>query len=95
MHTTPPTPATTRTALEQLLTDLLADLRRRGDRLLDVKQVAQRTTLCRNTIWQLEREGKFPPRRQVTTNKVAWLESDIDTWIATRPTAQAARMASG
>jgi prophage regulatory protein len=81
----------TRTAVEHLLSDLLSELRRRGDRLLDVKQVTGRTTLARNTIWELERAGNFPRRRQITANKVAWLESEIDAWIASRPTAQQAR----
>jgi prophage regulatory protein len=82
--------AHTRAALEQLLADLLDDLRRRGDRLLDVKQVADRTTLSRNTIWELERAGRFPHRRQITANKVAWLESDVDAWIASRPPVRSA-----
>src|ERR1700724_1028749 len=45
----------------------------------------------RNTIWGLERAGAFPRRRQITANKVAWLESEVDAWIASRPTAQEAR----
>lgn len=81
----------TRLAVEQVLSDLLVELRRRGDRLLDVKQVSARTTLARNTIWELERAGQFPHRRQITANKVAWLESEVDAWIASRPTAQEAR----
>jgi predicted DNA-binding transcriptional regulator AlpA len=39
----------------------------------------------------LERAGGFPSRRQITANKVAWLESEIDAWIASRPTAREAR----
>jgi prophage regulatory protein len=85
----------TRAAVEYVLSDLLAELRRRGDRLLDVKQVTDRTTLSRNTIWDLERAGKFPHRRQITANKVAWLESEVDAWIASRPTAQEAREGRG
>jgi prophage regulatory protein len=83
----------TRATVESLLNDLLAHLRRRGDRFLDVKQVADRTTLSRNTIWELERAGHFPHRRQVTTNKVAWLESEIEAWIASRPMATEVRHA--
>jgi prophage regulatory protein len=81
----------TRVAVEHVLSDLLEELRRRGDRLLDVKQVTDRTTLSRNTIWCLERAGDFPRRRQITANKVAWLESEVDAWIASRPTAQETR----
>ena len=80
-----------RAAVEHVLSDLLEELRRRGDRLLDVKQVTDRTTLARNTIWELERAGNFPRRRQITANKVAWLESEVDAWIASRPTVQQAR----
>jgi hypothetical protein len=29
--------------------------------------------------------------RQITANKVAWLKSEVDAWIASRPTAQHAR----
>jgi prophage regulatory protein len=83
----------TRLAVDQVLSDLLAELRRRGDRLLDVKQVSDRTTLSRNTIWELERTGRFPSRRQITANKVAWLESEIDGWIASRPTVREVRLA--
>jgi len=81
----------TRVAVEQVLSDLLAELRRRGDRLLDAKQVSDRTTLSRNTIWGLERAGAFPHRRQITANKVAWLESEVDAWVAGRPTVREAR----
>lgn len=83
----------TRLAVDHVLSDLLAELRRCGDRLLDVKQVSHRTTLSRNTIWELERTGRFPSRRQITANKVAWLESEIDGWIASRPRVREARQA--
>jgi prophage regulatory protein len=83
----------TRLAVEQVLSDLLAEIRRRGDCFLDVKDVCARTTLSRNTIWELERSGHFPHRRQITTNKIAWLESEIDAWIASRPAAEDAKKA--
>ena len=40
--------------------------------------------LSRSTVWRLERAGKFPARRQISTNSVGWLESEIDAWIAGR-----------
>lgn len=40
--------------------------------------------LSRSTIWRLERNGLFPKRRLVTGKIVAWDESEIDEWIASR-----------
>ena len=40
--------------------------------------------LSRSTIWRLERKGLFPKRRLVTGKIVAWDESEIDEWIASR-----------
>lgn len=54
------------------------------DRMLGSREVCSRTGLSRVTIWRLERQGAFPGRRQLSPNRVAWLESEIDTWIATR-----------
>jgi prophage regulatory protein len=85
------TPNETTRAVAAVLEDLLAELRRRGDRILDVRDVSARTSLSRSRIFDLEQEGGFPRRRQVTVNRVGWLESEIDRWIAERPTAEQAR----
>jgi prophage regulatory protein len=37
------------------------------------------------TLWRLEKAGKFPARRRLGMNSVAWLEEDVNTWIASRP----------
>jgi prophage regulatory protein len=73
--------------LEAEISGLLAALQMREERLLDVKEVSRRTTLSRTRIHVLERAGRFPKRRRVSGNKVAWLESEIAAWIASRPTA--------
>jgi len=39
------------------------------------------------TIYRLELAGKFPKRRQLSENPVAWLESDIAAWADSRPIA--------
>ncbi|TLZ25118.1 MAG: AlpA family phage regulatory protein, partial [Gammaproteobacteria bacterium] len=38
--------------------------------------------------YRLELAGKFPKRRQLSENSVAWLESDIAAWADSRPIAQ-------
>ena len=54
-------------------------------RLLRTKEVATITGLSRMTIYRLERSGVFPARRKLGKNSVAWLDEDITSWIATRP----------
>ena len=53
-------------------------------RFLRVRQVMQMTGLSRMTIYRLELAGKFPKRRQLGENSVAWLESDITAWAESR-----------
>lgn len=35
-------------------------------------------------LWRLERAGKFPLRVKLSPQRVAWIESEIDEWIAAR-----------
>lgn len=37
------------------------------------------------TLWNHERAGTFPRRVQLTTDRVAWRESDVAAWIASQP----------
>lgn len=55
-------------------------------RLIRTAEVLARTGLSRTTIWRLERAGLFPARRRLGPNSVGWLESEIDEWVAGRPT---------
>jgi prophage regulatory protein len=54
------------------------------DRFIREREVNQLTGLSRTTRWRLERQGKFPSRRRLSSNAVGWLESEIRGWIATR-----------
>jgi prophage regulatory protein len=47
-------------------------------------QVAILTGLSKSTRWRLEKFGKFPKRRQLSTKSVGWLASEIEDWIETR-----------
>jgi prophage regulatory protein len=57
-------------------------------KFLRMRQVMQATGLSRMTIYRLELAGKFPKRRQLSENSVAWLEADITEWIDSRPVAR-------
>ena len=49
---------------------------------LRIKQVAAKIGLGQSTIYRMIVEGRFPKPFQLTTNRTAWLESDIDEWLA-------------
>lgn len=54
-------------------------------KLLRVKQVVALTGLSRATIYRLERKGRFPTRRKLSLNSVAWRDSDVRAWMTSRP----------
>ena len=54
------------------------------DRFLREAEVAHITGLSRTTRWRLERRGEFPRRRSISCNAVAWLASEIRTWMTER-----------
>jgi prophage regulatory protein len=62
----------------------MEDASTRPARFLRKIEVLSRTGLSGSTVWRLERAGKFPTHRQVSPHRIAWLESDIEDWIAPR-----------
>ena len=56
------------------------------------RDVRKATKLSRSTRWRLERDGKFPRRRQLSANAVGWLRSEVEAWIASRqPTGEVSK----
>ncbi len=49
--------------------------------LLTLREVESLTRLSRSTIERLERAGKFPARRRVSTRAVRWPAADVETWL--------------
>jgi predicted DNA-binding transcriptional regulator AlpA len=54
-------------------------------RMIDCREVMDRTGLSRTTLWRLERARAFPPRRRLTSNRVGWIENEIEEWLRSRP----------
>ena len=54
------------------------------DRILPEPIVHEITSLSRTTRWRLEQKGKFPKRRQISANRVGWLESELRDWLRER-----------
>ena len=55
-----------------------------NERALRLPQVCQMTGLGRSMIYQLQAERCFPQRIKLGERAVAWLESEVQTWLDTR-----------
>lgn len=56
--------------------------------LLTEKQVLQRTSLSRSTLWRLRYAGDFPPPMKISERRVAYRAEDVDAWIKARSPSQ-------
>ena len=39
------------------------------------------------SLFKLEREGKFPARRQLSPGRVAWIKAEVEAWMESAPAA--------
>ncbi len=53
-------------------------------RILPLKEVRDRIPYSAVQIWRKESAGDFPRRVRLGANRVGWLESEIDAWIAAK-----------
>jgi prophage regulatory protein len=54
-------------------------------RLLSRREVLERVGATYPSVWKWMRDGKFPRARELTNGRIAWLESEIEEWIANLP----------
>ena len=59
-------------------------------KILKLKQVREITSLSGPTIWRKERAGDFPVRRQISSNRVGWVETEVIDWLFNRTPANVA-----
>ena len=52
------------------------------DRFIGELECERISGLSRTTRWRLERKGRFPKRRQISDNRIAWLLSELEAWRA-------------
>lgn len=45
------------------------------------KDVVGAVGLCYTSIYNMEKVGKFPARRQISTGRVAWVRKEVEDWI--------------
>lgn len=51
-----------------------------------INQVSQITSLSKSTIYRLIKESQFPKPVRISRMRVGWKQSDLDAYIASRPT---------
>lgn len=51
-------------------------------RAITISELVNKVSLGRSTIYRLIDEGKFPKPFQLVPNRNAWIEEDIDRWLA-------------
>ncbi|TDV04959.1 AlpA family transcriptional regulator [Paraburkholderia caballeronis] len=53
-------------------------------RAIRLKEVIQKVGLGESTIYRMIAEGRFPRPFEIVPKRNAWIESDIDDWLAER-----------
>jgi prophage regulatory protein len=53
-------------------------------RMLRLAQVRAMTGLGKTKIYELQAEGSFPMRIKITGHSVAWIEDEVQEWLARR-----------
>ena len=55
-----------------------------NNRLIRRTEVQNKTGLGASSIYAMMKQGKFPQCMNLSERRVAWVESDVDQWIAER-----------
>ncbi|TDV04709.1 helix-turn-helix transcriptional regulator [Paraburkholderia caballeronis] len=55
------------------------------ERLIRLREVRARVSLGASTVYRYLAAGKFPRPVDIGGGRVAWLESEVDAWIESRP----------
>ncbi|WP_414462712.1 helix-turn-helix transcriptional regulator [Hyphomicrobium sp. DY-1] len=55
------------------------------DRILRIRGVLEKVPFGQSKIYEMVAAGEFPAPVRIGSRSVAWRESEIDAWIASRP----------
>lgn len=53
-------------------------------RAIRIREVIQKISLSQSTIYAMISKGAFPKPFELTPGRVAWIEDDVDSWLATK-----------
>jgi prophage regulatory protein len=62
------------------------------EKFLMLPQVREIVPYSASHIWRLERSGKFPQRVRLGGNRVAWLQSEVNSWVESKLAARTERI---
>ena len=62
-----------------------------AEKLLMLSQVREIVPYSASHIWRLERSGQFPQRVRLGGNRVAWLQSEVNSWVESKLAARTDR----
>ena len=54
------------------------------EKFLMLPQVREIVPYSASHIWRLERSGQFPRRVRLGGNRVAWLQSEVNSWVESK-----------
>lgn len=54
------------------------------ERFVSIPQFCERTTLCRQTVYNMIERGEIDPPVRLTRNRVAFPATVVDAWFASR-----------
>ena len=63
----------------------VVDSPREVDKLITEDAVLQKVPFGKTTLWSMVKDGRFPAPRRATPHRKAWLASELDAWIKSRP----------
>jgi len=52
--------------------------------LISIDEVKERIGLSETTIWRIRKAGNFPKPVEVSPNRIAWVEQEVEDWLAER-----------
>ena len=55
-----------------------------NERFIRLDELISKTGLGRSTIYRMMDNGEFPKPINLTSNKVAWLQSEINNWMQSK-----------
>ena len=64
-----------------------------GQRLVTMRELVERVPFSRVHIYRLIRDGKFPAPIKLGDRRVAFLENEVESWVAARIAERDARPA--
>ncbi|WP_224798112.1 helix-turn-helix transcriptional regulator [Idiomarina abyssalis] len=58
------------------------------DKIVKQPELIKALGVSRGTLFNMRRDGTIPAPRKISSRCVGWLQSEIDEWLKSRPSAE-------